>query len=96
MNCPIGDERSPLEPRGNPELGYRDTASSSHELPMESRAKVEPGSGKHCLHALSDPNSDICLKTKITRASCRRRASAVVPRAGNFGRLDNCGSQSSS
>ena len=24
------DERSPLEPRGNPELGYRDTSSSSH------------------------------------------------------------------
>ena len=38
------DESSPLEPRGNPELGCRDTSSSSHELPMESRAKVEPGS----------------------------------------------------
>ena len=36
------DERSPLEPRGNPELGYRDTSKSSHELPMEPRAKVEP------------------------------------------------------
>ena len=24
------DERSPAEPRGNPELGYRDTSSSSH------------------------------------------------------------------
>ena len=41
------DERSPLEPRGNPEPRYRDTSSSSHELPMGSRAKVEPGSGKH-------------------------------------------------
>ena len=30
------DERSPSEPRRNPELGYRDTSSSSHELPMES------------------------------------------------------------
>ena len=38
------DERSPSEPRGNSEAGYRDTFSSSHELPMESRAKVEPGS----------------------------------------------------
>ena len=34
------DESSPLEP------GHRDTSSSSHQLPMESRAKVEPGSGK--------------------------------------------------
>ena len=42
-------ERSPSEPRGNPEPGYRDTSSSSHELPMESRAKVEPGSGKRLL-----------------------------------------------
>ena len=30
------DERNPSEPRGNPELGYRDTSTSSHELPMES------------------------------------------------------------
>ena len=34
------DERSSSEPQGNPELGYRDTSSSSHELPMESRAVV--------------------------------------------------------
>ena len=34
-----------------------------------------------------DPNCDICLKTKITRASCRRRAGTVVPRADNFGDL---------
>ena len=34
-----------------------------------------------------NPNCDICLKTKITRASCRRRAGTVVPRAGNFGDL---------
>ena len=29
----------------------------------------------------------ICLKTKITRASCRRRASTVVPKAERFGDL---------
>ena len=83
------DERSPLEPRGNPELGYRDTASSSHELPMESRAKVEPGSGKHGVytHFPRDPNCDVCLKTEITRASCRRRAGTSAPRAENFGDL---------
>ena len=33
------DEGSPSEPQGNPEPGYGDTTSSSHELPKESRAK---------------------------------------------------------
>ena len=83
------DVRSPSELRGNPELGFRDASSSSHELPIESRAKVEPGSGKHSVytHFPKDPNCDICLKTKITRASFRRRANAVVPRAEIFGDL---------
>ena len=62
---------------------------TSHELPMEPRAKVEPGSGKHsvCTHFPKDRNCDICLRTKITRASCRRRAGTVVPRAENFWRI---------
>ena len=77
------------ESRGNPSHEHRDTSSSSHELPMESRAKVEPGWGKHSIytHFPKDPNCDICLKTKITSASCRRRAGTVVPRADNFGDL---------
>ena len=56
---------------------------------MEPRAKVEPGSGKHSVstHFLKEPNCDICLKTKITRISCRRRAGTVVPRAEHFGDL---------
>ena len=29
---------------GNPEQGSQDTSKSSHELPVEPRAKVEPGS----------------------------------------------------
>ena len=83
------DECSRLEPRRNPELGYRDTSSSSRELQMESRAKVEPGSGKHSgyTHFPKDPSCDICLKTKIKRASCRRCAGTVVPRAVNVGDL---------
>ena len=42
-----------------------------HELPMEPRAKVEPDSGKHSVftHFPKDPNCDIFLKTKITKAS---------------------------
>ena len=65
------DESRPPKPRGNPEHGYRDTSNSSHELPVESRAKVEPGSGKHstCTLFPKDRNCDICLRTKITRAS---------------------------
>ena len=50
---------------------------------------MEPGLGKHSVFTrfLKDPNCDLCLKTKITRASCRRRAGTVVPRAESFGDL---------
>ena len=50
---------------------------------------MEPGSGKHSAytHFPKDPNCDIFLKTKITTASCRRRAGTVVPRAEHFGDL---------
>ena len=61
----------------NPAPKDRDTASSSHEFPMESRAKVEQGSGRHSVytHFQKDPNCD------------RRRAGKVVPRAENVGDL---------
>ena len=83
------DESSPSEPPRNPAPKDQVTSSSSHELPMEWQAKVELGSGKHSVytHFPKDPNCDICLKTKITRASCRRRAGTVVPRAEIFGDL---------
>ena len=47
------------------------------------------GSGKHSVksHFPKDRNCDICLRTNITWASCRRRAGAVVPRAEHFGDL---------
>ena len=91
------DESRPLEPRGNPAPKDRDTASSSLDLPMESRAKVEPGSGKHSIytHFPKDPHCDICLQTKITRAARRRRAGIVVPKAEIFWRFNNCTSQNS-
>ena len=44
------DERSPAESRGNPAPKDQDTSSSSHELPMESRAKVEPASSKRSIY----------------------------------------------
>ena len=83
------DESTSTEPWGNPEQGSQNTSKSSHELPMGPRAKVEPGSGKHSVytHFPKDPNCDICLKTKITRASCRRRTGTVVSRAEQFGDL---------
>ena len=83
------DKSSPSELRGNPAPEDQDTSSSSHELPMEWRAQAEPGSGKHSAytHFPKDPNCDICLKTKITRSYCRRRAGTVVPKAENCGDL---------
>ena len=38
-------------------------------------------------HFPKNPNCDVCLKTIMTTASCRRRAGTVVPRAENFGDL---------
>ena len=99
MNCLIGcrnsddiylvDEITSTEPWRNPEHGNQDTSKSFHELPMEPRAKVEPFPGRHSAytHFPKDPNCDICLKTKITTASCRRRSGTVVSRAEHFGDL---------
>ena len=60
---------------------HRDASRSSHELPLEQQAKVV--SGKHSIltHFPKDRNCDICLRTKITRASCRERSGTAVPRA---------------
>ena len=65
---------------------HRDTSSSYHELLVEPRAKVVSSSGTHCVstHFPKDPNCDICLKTKIARASCRRRTGTGVPKAENL------------
>ena len=86
----VVDESSPSEPRGNPEPEVQDTSTSSHDLPMGARAKVEPSSGRHSIytHFPKDPNCDICLRTKITRSSCRRRTGTVMPRAEHLW-LDN-------
>ena len=53
-------------------------------------------------HFPKDRNREICKRTKITRAPCRRRRGEAVPRADNFGDLttadhkvlsDNCESR---
>ena len=79
-------------------------ASSSHEASLEPILKRREDLGKHSVytHFRKDRNCEICKRTKITRAPCRRRKSGGVPRADNFGDLitadhkvlsDNCESR---
>ena len=63
----------------------RESSSSSHELPLEPRSKVVPSKHNVFTHFTKDRNCDICLRTKITRASCRTRTGTVVTRAEHFG-----------
>ena len=79
-------------------------ASSSHEASSEPTTKRREDLGKHNVHTHfpKDRNCEICKRTKITRAPCRRRKGEAVPRADNFGDLitadhkvviDNCESR---
>ena len=79
-------------------------ASSSHEVSLEPTTKRHEDLGKHNVHTHfpKDRNCEICKRTKITRAPCRRRNGEAVPRADNFGDLmtadhkvlsDNCESR---
>ena len=79
-------------------------ASSSHEVSLEPTTKRGEDLGKHNVHTHfpKDRNCEICKRTKITRAPCRRRKGEAVPRAVNFGDLitadhkvlgDNCESR---
>ena len=63
---------------------HRDShASSSHELSLEPTSKRSEDLGKHSVytHFSNDRNCEICHRTKITRAPCRRRNGGAVPRA---------------
>ena len=79
-------------------------ACSSHEVSLEPTTKRCEDLGKHSVytHFLKDRNCEICKRTKITRAPCRRRNGGAVPRADKFGDLitadhkvlgDNCESR---
>ena len=79
-------------------------ASSSHEASLDPTTKRREDLGKHSVytHFPKDRNCEICKRTKITRAPCRRRKGEAVPRAANFGDLittahkvlsDNCESR---
>ena len=64
-------------------------ASSSHEASLEPILKRREDLCKHsvCSHFPKDRNCEICQRTKITKAPCRRRNGGAVPRAENFGDL---------
>ena len=79
-------------------------ASSSHEVSLEPTTKRREDLCEHNVHTQfpKDRNCEICQRTKITRAPCRRRNGEAVPRAANFGDLlkadhkvlsDNCESR---
>ena len=64
-------------------------ASSSHESSLEPTPARSVDLGKHSVytHFPKDRNCEICKRSKITRAPCRRRIGRVVPRAEKFGDL---------
>ena len=79
-------------------------ASSSHEASLEPTTQRREDLGTHSVytHFPKDRNYEICKRTKITRAPCRRRNGEAVPRADKFGDLitadhkvlsDNCESR---
>ena len=62
-------------------------ASSSHGLSIELARSADLGKHSACTHFPKDRNCEICQRTKITRAPCRRRIGRVVLRVENFGDL---------
>ena len=66
---------------------HRDShASSPHEVSLEPTPARSADLGKHSVdtHVPNDRNCQICQRTRITRAPCRRRIGGVVPRAENL------------
>ena len=79
-------------------------ASFSHEASLEPTTKRREDLGKHSvkIHFPKDRNCEICKRTKITKAPCRRRNGEAAPRADKYGDLitadykvlsDNCESR---
>ena len=69
---------------------HRDShVSSSHEPSLEPTPTRSEDLGKHSVytHFPDDRKCEICQRTKVTRAPCRRRIGGAVPRAENFGDL---------
>ena len=73
-------------------LEHRDShASSSHEPSLEPMRSVDLDKHSVYTHFPKDRNCEICQRTKITRAPCRRRNGGAVHRAENFGDLITAG-----
>ena len=64
-------------------------ASSSHEVSLEPTTKRHEDLGQHSVytHFPKDRNCEICHRTTITRAPCRRRNGGAVLRADKIGDL---------
>ena len=62
-------------------------ASSSHGLSLEPARSEDLGEHSVYTHFPKDRNCEICQRTNITMAPCRRRIGRVVLRAENFGDL---------
>ena len=62
-------------------------AHISHDPNSERPTNV--ASRKHSIfsHFPKDPNCEVCSRTTMTRAPCRRRTGEAVPRAEKFGDL---------
>ena len=68
---------------------HRNDCACRHFAGLRFATSYESGkrSRKHNIftHFPKDRNCEICQRTKITRALCRRRNGGAVPRAANFG-----------
>ena len=64
-------------------------AHISQDSDSERSTKVATKSRKHGIltHFPIDGNCEVCLRTKVTRAPCRRRTGEALPRAEKFGDL---------
>ena len=64
-------------------------AHISQDSDSEHSTKVATKSKKHSIfsHFPKDRNCDVCLRTKITKATCRRSTAEALPRAEKFGDL---------
>ena len=66
------------------------TAAKVMDVIADSERSTKVASRKHIIffiHFLKDRNCDVCLRTKITKASCTRRTGEASPRAEKFGDL---------
>ena len=81
------------------EIPLQGGSHASSSLEPITKRREDLGKHNNHIHFPKDRNCEICKRTKITRAPCRRQKGEAVPRADNFGDLitadhkvlsDNC------